>query len=156
MHSASHHATSAETSNKTTSADAYKLLVAQRKLRPIAPHLTIYQPQLTMVMSGFTRLTGVALAGTVYIFGILYAAAPLTGMHLEAATLAAGFAAWPLAAQLSLKGALTLPFAYHFFNGLRHMNWDMARSLSIPGVYRTGYAVLAATAVSATYFTFLA
>lgn len=37
-------------------------IVEQRKHRPIAPHLTIYQPQLTWYMSLFHRATGGALA----------------------------------------------------------------------------------------------
>jgi succinate dehydrogenase (ubiquinone) cytochrome b560 subunit len=37
-------------------------LVEQRKNRPIAPHLSIYQPQLTWYMSAFHRFTGGAVA----------------------------------------------------------------------------------------------
>ena len=38
-------------------------LRAQRKLRPVSPHLTIYQPQLTWYMSSFHRITGAAVGG---------------------------------------------------------------------------------------------
>lgn len=40
-----------------------ELLRAQRKRRPVSPHLSIYQPQLTWYMSSAHRLTGVALGG---------------------------------------------------------------------------------------------
>lgn len=43
-----------------------ELLRAQRKRRPVSPHLNIYQPQLTWYMSGAHRLTGVALGGGTY------------------------------------------------------------------------------------------
>lgn len=37
-------------------------LIEQRKNRPLSPHLTIYQPQITWYMSGFHRFTGGAVA----------------------------------------------------------------------------------------------
>ncbi|KAF8536414.1 mitochondrial succinate dehydrogenase subunit C [Trichophaea hybrida] len=145
--------TATSTSN-TTSAEAYSLLVAQRKARPIAPHLSIYQPQLTWYMSSANRVTGVMLAGSVYLFGISYAVAPLVGLHVESASIAAAFAALPVAAKFVVKGTLALPFVFHSLNGLRHLTWDTARELTLKGVYRTGYAVLAVTAVSSVYLTF--
>jgi succinate dehydrogenase (ubiquinone) cytochrome b560 subunit len=57
---------------------------------------------------------------------------------------------------LALKGTLAFPFAFHSFNGCRHLLWDTARELSVKGVYRTGYAVLASSAVAAVYMTFFA
>lgn len=40
-----------------------ELLRQQRKLRPVSPHLQIYQPQITWYLSGLHRVTGVALGG---------------------------------------------------------------------------------------------
>lgn len=40
-----------------------EILRQQRKVRPVSPHLTIYQPQITMVLSGLHRVTGVAVGG---------------------------------------------------------------------------------------------
>ena len=107
-------------------------------------------------MSAANRLTGVVLAGSVYLFGIGYAVAPWVGLHLETASLAAGMAALPVAAKLAIKGTLALPFAFHGVNGLRHLTWDTAMELSLKGVYRTGYVVLAVSAVSGVYLTFFA
>jgi len=146
----------AATTSSTSASEAHSLLVQQRLARPIAPHLSIYQPQLTWYMSSANRLTGVLLAGTVYLFGIGYAISPWVGLHLESASIAAGVAALPVAVKLALKGTLAMPFAYHGFNGLRHLTWDTARELSLKGVYRTGYAVLAVSAVSGIYLTFFA
>jgi len=42
---------------------------------------------------------------------------------------------------------MAYPFVYHAFNGIRHLVWDFGFELTIPGVYRTGYTVLAGTAV---------
>jgi succinate dehydrogenase (ubiquinone) cytochrome b560 subunit len=38
-----------------------ELLRQQRLVRPKSPHLTIYEPQLTWLMSGFHRFTGCAV-----------------------------------------------------------------------------------------------
>ncbi len=36
-------------------------------------------------------------------------------------------------------------FFYHLCAGLRHLLWDTGAALDIPNVYRTGYAVVAAS-----------
>ncbi|MEE8454346.1 MAG: succinate dehydrogenase, cytochrome b556 subunit, partial [Limibaculum sp.] len=47
-----------------------------RGKRPLSPHLQIYRPQLTMVLSIFHRMTGVGLAlGAVLVVWWLIAAA---------------------------------------------------------------------------------
>ncbi|KAI5812079.1 hypothetical protein BZA77DRAFT_325471 [Pyronema omphalodes] len=105
-------------------------------------------------MSALNRVTGVALAGGVYLFGISYAVAPYIGLHVESAAIAGAFAALPIAAKMAFKATVATPFVYHCTNGLRHLTWDTAKQLSIKGVYRTGYAVLAATAVGSAYLSF--
>jgi succinate dehydrogenase (ubiquinone) cytochrome b560 subunit len=40
-----------------------ELLRQQRKVRPVSPHLTIYQPQITWYLSGLHRITGAAVGG---------------------------------------------------------------------------------------------
>jgi succinate dehydrogenase / fumarate reductase cytochrome b subunit len=42
----------------------------------------------------------------------------------------------------------TLSLFYHLANGIRHLWWDTGRGLDLPSVYRSGYAVLAFTAVA--------
>jgi len=128
----------------TTSAEEHRLLAAQRKNRPLAPHLSIYQPQLTWYGSAANRITGVALAGLIYAYFVGYGVG-LPG--LDVATLAASFGALPWPAKIAAKLGIALPFAYHSLNSLRHLCWDMAKLLDIKDVYRTGYAVLALTAV---------
>lgn len=46
----------------------------------MSPHLTIYEPQLTWLMSIGHRITGAGLACLVYGGGIGYAAAHLSGV----------------------------------------------------------------------------
>ncbi|KAI5637698.1 succinate dehydrogenase/Fumarate reductase transmembrane subunit domain-containing protein [Phthorimaea operculella] len=110
--------------------------------RPMSPHLTIYQPQLTSMLSITHRIAGMMLSGYVGILGIGALVLPgdvshyvtmLEGLHLSAASL------------FMIKAVLAAPFGYHLANGLRHLYWDTARGLTIKEVYTTGYMMLGAT-----------
>ncbi|KAF8249853.1 cytochrome b560 subunit of succinate dehydrogenase [Wilcoxina mikolae CBS 423.85] len=140
----------------TTDAEAYKILVAQRKKRPIAPHLSIYQPQLTWYSSAANRITGVALSGAIYAYFAAYAAAPLVGWQgLDTASIAEVFGSFPEPVKIGIKSAIALPFTYHSWNSLRHLVWDTTTALDIKDVYRTGYACLAVMAVTTVWLAML-
>ncbi|RMD61214.1 MAG: succinate dehydrogenase, cytochrome b556 subunit [Alphaproteobacteria bacterium] len=106
--------------------------------RPLSPHLQIYRPQLTSVLSITHRLSGVALTlGTLLLVYWLVAVAAGPQAY-EAAT---GFiGSW--FGRLLLFG-WSLALFYHLCNGIRHLFWDMGIGLDLPSVYRSGYAVLA-------------
>ncbi len=108
--------------------------------RPLSPHLQVYRPQLTMVLSITHRLTGVALA-----FGTLLLVYWLVAV-------ASGAAAYDTAQGLigSVLGRLLLfgwsaALFYHLCNGIRHLVWDAGYLLDLPAVYRSGWAVVVAT-----------
>ncbi|KAF8953788.1 cytochrome b subunit of succinate dehydrogenase, Sdh3p [Entomortierella lignicola] len=130
-------------------------LVEQRKNRPIAPHLTIYQPQLTWYMSMFHRATGGALAVGFYGGAIGYAVGPLLGLGFDAATITSAIATLPVAAKIAGKFIVAYPFTYHAFNGVRHLIWDTASALTLKGVYTTGYTVLGLSTASAIALAFI-
>lgn len=130
------------------------LLNAQRLKRPVSPHLTIYQPQLTWYLSSVHRITGVAMGGAFYALTVSYAATSLLNIPFDSAAIVSTVAALPVAVKLLGKAAMAYPFVFHAANGVRHLIWDFGKELTIPGVYRTGYAVLAATATIGTYFFF--
>nr|POE65653.1 succinate dehydrogenase cytochrome b subunit, mitochondrial [Quercus suber] len=113
-----------------------EILAAQRRHRPVAPHLSVYKPQVTWILSSLNRITGVALSGGFYLFGAAYLVAPYLGWHLETAVLAAAFAKWPLFAKVGVKSLVALPFTFHSFNGLRHLTWDTASMISTCYVIR--------------------
>ena len=108
--------------------------------RPLSPHLQIYRPQLTSVLSILHRLTGVALAlGTGLLVGWLAAAA-------------AGPDSFAIANDFlgSIFGRLLLlgwSFAlfYHLCNGIRHLFWDAGLGYEITTVNRSGWLVLVAS-----------
>jgi len=129
--------------------DAYSILAAQRRNRPISPHLGIYRPQITWYASAVNRITGSVLSGAFYIFGAAYLAAPLLGWHLESASIAAAVAAWPVFAKLSLKTFFALPFTFHCLNGVRHLVWDTGAQLTNKQVIVTGWTVVGLSVASA-------
>ena len=110
------------------------------KPRPLSPHLQVYRPQLTSVMSIMHRASGAVLA---------------TGSLLVAlwlVALAAGAAAFNLVANVMqhplgqlLVFGYSLALVYHGLNGIRHLMWDLRVGLEIKQVYQSGYLVLGLT-----------
>ncbi len=105
--------------------------------RPLSPHLQIYKPQMTSVLSILHRATGVALAiGTLMVVWWLVAAA--TGE--QAYNTAMAFAVSPLG-QFMLLG-WTFALYYHLCNGVRHLIWDTGRLFNIGCAKKAGFLVL--------------
>ncbi|KIK91977.1 hypothetical protein PAXRUDRAFT_830396 [Paxillus rubicundulus Ve08.2h10] len=125
-----------------------EILNKQRLKRPSSPHFTIYQPQLTWLGSIANRATGGALSALLYGFSLAYLVAPGTFDSAHVIEFVAGF---PDYLKTTAKVFLAAPFAFHSWNGLRHLAWDMGKFMTVKGAYSTGYAVLGATAVSTIY-----
>tara|TARA_B100000676_G_scaffold2325_1_gene2094 strand:- start:5295 stop:5744 length:450 start_codon:yes stop_codon:yes gene_type:complete len=108
--------------------------------RPLSPHLQVYKPQLTSVMSIMHRATGIALAvGTLLLVFWLIAAA--TGERTFGDI---------QAFNASLIGKLLLfgwSFAlfYHLCNGIRHLFWDAGKGFGLEAAYRNGRLVVVAS-----------
>ena len=109
--------------------------------RPLSPHLQIYKPQLTSVLSISHRITGVGLAaGTLLLTWWLLAAAA----GPEAFATVQGFlGSW--IGYVILFG-LSYALMYHLCNGVRHLFWDAGRGFELPTVYKTGWAVVIGSA----------
>lgn len=84
-----------------------------------------------------------------------YAAFSILNIPLDVSAIIGAFGALPLVVKLGIKSLMSFPFVFHGFNGIRHITWDFGKQLTIPGVYRTGYAVLALTGVVGTYLVFV-
>ncbi len=118
--------------------------------RPLSPHLSIYRPQITSVLSITHRATGVALT-----FGALLLTYWITSATYGAETFASAQAllgSW--FGRLVLLGVV-FSLWFHFANGIRHLAWDAGCGLDIPTVNRTGWAVIAISLVL-TLITFMA
>jgi succinate dehydrogenase (ubiquinone) cytochrome b560 subunit len=131
-----------------TPADSHQILVEQRKLRPIAPHLSIYQPQIPWILSSLHRITGSVLSGGFYIFGAAYLVSPVFGWHMDSASMAAAFGSLPLLIKGALKMTFALPFTFHGINGVRHLLWDMAFNFKNESVVKTGWTVVGLSVAS--------
>jgi succinate dehydrogenase (ubiquinone) cytochrome b560 subunit len=112
--------------------------------RPLSPALSIYEPQLTWLMSIGHRVTGAFHSTLLYTAGTSFALVPLlTDTSIpELYTNAVQQAqAMPLAAIIVMKLGLAVPFTFHCLNGVRHLIWDTGYALTMPGVYATGWTV---------------
>ena len=110
--------------------------------RPLSPHLQVYKPQLTSVLSITHRATGIELAvGTLLLVCWLLAAA--TG-ESAFADVQAFNASW--IGKLLLFGWSYALF-YHMCNGIRHLFWDAGKGLELETAYMTGRLVVAASIV---------
>jgi succinate dehydrogenase / fumarate reductase, cytochrome b subunit len=89
------------------------------KRRPLSPHLQIYRPMLTMVMSIAHRITGAALyLGTLLLAWFLIAASIGDG-PFETAALCFN----SLPGKVILFG-FTWTLFHHLLGGIRHIIWD--------------------------------
>lgn len=110
--------------------------------RPLSPHLQIYKPQISSVLSILHRLTGVALAlGTLLLVWWLIAAA--TGP-----TAFAGVQDFvgSILGRLLLLG-WTYALYYHLCNGIRHLAWDAGWGFELNVATATGWLVVVASIV---------
>ncbi|KIV92363.1 succinate dehydrogenase, cytochrome b556 subunit [Exophiala mesophila] len=142
-------------SSTVSQSQGQEILAQQRLNRPVSPHLTIYRPQVTWYLSALNRITGVTVSGAVYAFGAAYLAAPLFGWHLESASLAASFAALPILVKVGFKAFFAFPFAFHSWNGLRHLLWDTGAGITNKQVIYTGWTVVGLSVASALALTFM-
>lgn len=125
------------------------------RARPLSPHLSIYQPQLTWLMSIGHRVTGSGLAALVYAFGITAASGPTTTATNLTTAICELVSGLPLPLVLAGKFVLAGPFMYHLLNGVRHLIWDTGKALTLRGVYTTGWIVNIGTIISAGILTIL-
>ncbi len=109
--------------------------------RPLSPHLMIYRPQLTSVLSITHRLTGVALVGGTALLTWWLVAAALGPGAFEVVQAVLGH--W--LGRLVLLG-WTYALFYHLCNGIRHLFWDAGYGFELPTLYATGWLVMAAAA----------
>ena len=105
--------------------------------RPTSPHLQIYKPQLTSILSISHRITGVILSLTsilIPISMVIIALGPDYHAYLVL------FFSHYLVKLLLIGAVFTL--IYHLCNGVRHLFWDYGYGLSIEKSYLSGYLVL--------------
>lgn len=110
--------------------------------RPLSPHLQVYKPQLTSVMSILHRATGIALAvGTLLLVWWLVAAATGESAFGDVQAFIGSFIG-----RILLFG-WSFAIFYHLCNGLRHLFWDAGKGLELETAYTNGRIVIGAAIV---------
>lgn len=106
--------------------------------RPLSPHLQVYRPLFTMMMSILHRITGAALyGGTLLVVAWLLAAA--SGPEAYDAVMGL-FGSIPGRLVLFLY---TWALLHHMLGGVRHLIWDTGRGLGRVGRNALARATLA-------------
>ncbi len=108
-------------------AEAKNRTVSPEARRPLSPHLQIYRPMLTMMMSIMHRITGMALyAGTLLLAWWLIAASTDARAFDTANSVLTS-----ILGQIELLG-FTWALFHHLFGGIRHFIWDTGRGMDHP------------------------
>ncbi len=105
--------------------------------RPLSPHLQVFRPLITMVMSIVHRITGVALyAGSLLVAWWLIAAASGPDYF---DTVQGLWGSW--FGRLVLFG-YTWALLHHMLGGIRHFVWDAGLGYEAPMLNRLAWATL--------------
>jgi len=117
--------------------------------RPLSPHLQVYRPQITSILSITHRATGVVLAFAALLLAYWLASAAYgpEAFARAQAVMESGFG------RLILSG-FTFSLFYHMCNGIRHLGWDMLWGFELPRLRITGVIVVVAS-VSLTVLSWL-
>ena len=109
--------------------------------RPLSPHLQVYRPQISSVLSILHRITGVFLsAGSLLLAVWIFAAAYDERLYNNLGEFFRSVAG--TAALIAWTGA----FYYHLGNGIRHLFWDAGKGFELKTMHTTGWLVLIAAA----------
>ncbi|PCJ24189.1 MAG: succinate dehydrogenase, cytochrome b556 subunit [Rickettsiales bacterium] len=118
--------------------------------RPLSPHLGIYKPQITSMLSIGHRLSGVGLffvlAATCWWFA-LWVFSRFDPAYLD------------ILDNNFVKTILIIAsygFFYHLCTGIRHLIWDTGRCFSICAVHYTGWlAIIGSLALTLVYWLYI-
>ena len=110
--------------------------------RPLSPHLQVYRPQLTSVLSITHRATGIGLSFGIILLitWIVAAAAGENYFNMVNSLVASWFG------KLVLLG-FTWALFYHLCNGIRHLFWDAGFGFELSTVYKSGYVTVAGSII---------
>jgi succinate dehydrogenase / fumarate reductase, cytochrome b subunit len=102
--------------------------------RPLSPHLQIYKPSITMVMSILHRMTGAALyVGTLLLAWWLIAVAQGEKYYSYVNTVLGH----PIGKLILF--AYTWALIHHMLGGMRHLYWDTGRGFALSTTNRLSW-----------------
>ncbi len=117
--------------------------------KPLSPHLQVYRPQVTSVLSITHRLTGMILVLAAMLLTYWLTAAAYGPEAFSRAQVV--LESWP--GRLVLFG-FTWSLFYHLLNGLRHLGWDMGWGFELVKLRITG-AIVVASSVALTFLSWM-
>jgi succinate dehydrogenase / fumarate reductase cytochrome b subunit len=107
-----------------------------KKSRPISPHLSIYKPQISSMLSIGHRLSGVglffALAAFCWWF-TFFVFSKFAPCYLEI---------FDYSIVKAILVIASYGFFYHVSTGVRHLVWDTGRWFSIPAINASGWGAV--------------
>ena len=115
--------------------------------RPLSPHLQIYKPQLTSVMSISHRFTGVILSMLLILLPLFFFLLALGNEYFAILVMILDH----FLVKLILYGTIFV-ISYHLLNGIRHLFWDIGIGLSIKESYMSGYLVIMFSTLTTLFF----
>lgn len=105
--------------------------------RPLSPHLTVYRPQFTSILSILHRITGLALIFSVILIIIWFIAVALGPYYFTLADSFFGFSFIRLMLACSIWAIW-----YHTCTGIRHLIWDLGYCLEEEWINPSAYVVI--------------
>jgi len=105
--------------------------------RPLSPHLQVYKPQLTAILSILHRATGIFL-----VVGSLLLVYWLMALTQGAESYTQAQALFGSGIGRTLLLAWVFALFYHLCNGMRHLFWDMGLGFDLETVYASGKFVV--------------
>lgn len=118
--------------------------------RPLSPHLSIYKPQITSVLSILHRMTGLFLFVGLFYLSWLIIFSNFSELFFSAAVLEFNKLLFSSIVGKALLLAWNFSFYYHFCNGVRHLVWDIGYGYSVKAVKNSGVVVISASLVLTT------
>ena len=112
-----------------------------KQTRPLSPHLSIYKIQISSTLSILHRITGVVAFLGLLTFAWLLIILLIQDMKIM-------FVDQDLTCIFTNKVfqafmiSVVCSFYYHFFNGIRHLCWDIGVGFSITAMHWSGYTVI--------------
>ena len=113
---------------------------------PLSPHLQIYKPQITSLLSISHRISGVALNFVLVILVLGLLCITLGESYFE--LLISLITSFPIKIIIFLA---ILGFSYHFLNGIRHIIWDFGFLLGNRSSAIFGYFIIATSIISSIF-----
>ncbi|AZL16234.1 succinate dehydrogenase, cytochrome b556 subunit [Rickettsiales endosymbiont of Stachyamoeba lipophora] len=111
--------------------------------KPLSPHLSIYRPQITSILSISHRVTGFILFVAMTILVWLICAITYCDA-MEVLKSISDLLNANILGKILKTAIIIVMFCmfFHLLNGIRHLFWDIGKGFELKSVYRSGYLVI--------------